>query len=426
MVAWLLPPGLAHAQPAPTACSTLLQQGADHCEDFQSAGLGVSWCCRDADNWNQCVPETPENADGVLAYGGNNDECRDFPYADSGVGTYAGIDRGPFPESSAPDGSHHFEAVEVGEGLFALQGNLDVHHREIGIVHEAPPETGGSYLMQGCMRIAAENVDDGDSCSMMAFRDDPTAETGDYDGVFFHKDGTTLRLQNELREDCTEPEAVLEVGQWVDLAFRFDDFRVARKGDLRIFVDGTELTSCALIDHRNIEVANVFRAGVMKLSNSEPCRPSVNPGGGYTLQLERYVVDSGPDPIPPYDLGCDAIEPAAEPDEDGDGVADPADNCVQVFNSDQADADAGQDDDSSLPGVQQYGDVCDADLDNDGTVGASDFFDVLRPCLGADIDTQPECSSSDLDGDGVVGSSDFFEGFRPALGSPPGPGITVP
>ncbi len=56
------------------------------------------------------------------------------------------------------------------------------------------------------------------------------------------------------------------------------------------------------------------------------------------------------------------------------------------------------------------------DVDGDGIVGPSDFFALLRPCMGAEVTTRPECAEADLDGDGVVGASDFFT-FRPALGS---------
>lgn len=113
-------------------------------------------------------------------------------------------------------------------------------------------------------------------------------------------------------------------------------------------------------------------------------------------------------------------------DSDGDGVPDCLDNCRDVANPDQADVDAGDDDDSSLPGTQHYGDACDADLDNDGVVGTSDFFGVLRPCLGRDPVSDPACAKADLDGDGVVGASDFFGVLRPALGGAPGPGLGTP
>ncbi|MDJ0787686.1 MAG: hypothetical protein QNK05_12825 [Myxococcota bacterium] len=75
-------------------------------------------------------------------------------------------------------------------------------------------------------------------------------------------------------------------------------------------------------------------------------------------------------------------------------------------------------------GIQHYGDACDADLDDDGSVGASDFFGVFRPCLGASVATRPECALADLDKDGVVAPADFFAHLRPALGLAPGPGAT--
>ena len=93
-------------------------------------------------------------------------------------------------------------------------------------------------------------------------------------------------------------------------------------------------------------------------------------------------------------------------------------------NPDQADLNAGEDDDSSLEGVQSYGDACDMDLDDDGTVGSSDYFGVLRPCLGANLTGRPECAVADLDGDGRVAASDVFARFRPAMGKAPGPGAT--
>ena len=47
---------------------------------------------------------------------------------------------------------------------------------------------------------------------------------------------------------------------------------------------------------------------------------------------------------------------------DGDGVADNIDNCIMVFNAFQDDTD-----------LDDCGNLCDADYDNDGIVGILDF-----------------------------------------------------
>ncbi len=118
-------------------------------------------------------------------------------------------------------------------------------------------------------------------------------------------------------------------------------------------------------------------------------------------------------------LDCAGI---ASEDMDDDTIPDACDNCTLLANPDQRDADAGADDNSSLPGLQRYGDVCDADLDNDGFVGGTDFFLVFRPCFGRLTNEAPECSRADFDADGIVGGTDFFLFFRPSFGLEPGPG----
>jgi len=118
-------------------------------------------------------------------------------------------------------------------------------------------------------------------------------------------------------------------------------------------------------------------------------------------------------------LDCAGI---ASDDMDDDTIPDACDNCTLLANPDQRDVDAGADDNSSLPGLQRYGDICDADLDNDGFVGESDFFLFFRPCLGHLTSEFPECSRADFDADGIVGGSDFFLFFRPSFGQEPGPG----
>jgi len=130
--------------------------------------------------------------------------------------------------------------------------------------------------------------------------------------------------------------------------------------------------------------------------------------------------------------------PAADlPDSDGDGVPDCADDCRDYANADQADADR-----------DGFGDACDLDMDQDGTVSAAER-QLVRDCAGVDLENpasiqvagegedtevprstldalglQARCSAADLDGDGHVGESDARRADV-LVGLPPGPsGVT--
>ena len=76
-------------------------------------------------------------------------------------------------------------------------------------------------------------------------------------------------------------------------------------------------------------------------------------------------------------------------DADGDGVADDADNCLTVANPDQRDSNA-----------DGFGNLCDADLDNDCTVNFIDLGLMKSVFFSADPD-------ADLDGDGSVNFVDL-------------------
>jgi hypothetical protein len=104
-----------------------------------------------------------------------------------------------------------------------------------------------------------------------------------------------------------------------------------------------------------------------------------------------------------------AISIAQEPDEDIDGVSDQIDNCSRVINWDQDDSDA-----------DDCGNLCDADYDNDGSVGFPDFLQFASAFGSNDEDkchVEPIYSR-------IVGFPDFFF-FINSFGKAPGPSGTT-
>jgi len=112
--------------------------------------------------------------------------------------------------------------------------------------------------------------------------------------------------------------------------------------------------------------------------------------------------------------------PAATSDRDGDRVPDASDNCLRVPNANQRDTDG-----------DGYGNVCDADVDNDGRVTTS-WGSVGPPSRGGDLEQIQLTARAgsyvphhDLDGDGRVDVRDFAWASL-LLFRPPGPSGRAP
>ena len=95
-------------------------------------------------------------------------------------------------------------------------------------------------------------------------------------------------------------------------------------------------------------------------------------------------------------------------DSDGDGVVDTSDNCKATANPAQQDANA-----------DGYGNICDADINNSGTVTTADFG-LLRSVLGQAAGFSATAAASDMNSSGTVTTADFGL-LRARLGTAPGP-----
>ncbi len=94
-------------------------------------------------------------------------------------------------------------------------------------------------------------------------------------------------------------------------------------------------------------------------------------------------------------------------DSDSDGIADAVDNCIVSANPDQRDSNA-----------DGYGNACDADLNDDCIVNATDLGLLRTVFFTADED-------ADFTGDGIVNASDLGV-MRATFFTPPGPsGLTT-
>ena len=104
------------------------------------------------------------------------------------------------------------------------------------------------------------------------------------------------------------------------------------------------------------------------------------------------------------------VLPSVGGDSDGDGIPDAQDNCIDKPNADQRN--------TNSP-VDGYGNICDADLNNDNIVNLTDYS-AFRAAFGGTAPLTPAQEDADFNGDGTVNLSDYSI-FRSFFGEAPGP-----
>lgn len=105
-------------------------------------------------------------------------------------------------------------------------------------------------------------------------------------------------------------------------------------------------------------------------------------------------------------------------DTDGDGVMDGEDNCTAVANGPVI-PDAGGNSQLDTNG-DGYGNLCDADLNNDGVVDTSADFSIFMASYNKGPGEPGYNPDADLNGDNFIGGPDYTL-FVGMVGNPPGP-----
>ena len=144
------------------------------------------------------------------------------------------------------------------------------------------------------------------------------------------------------------------------------------------------------------------------ISDSVPVGEFVTPSA--TVRVRFVVSDSPNDSV--TEAAVDAVRGELficnlQNDSDGDGVADDVDNCTEVANADQIDSNG-----------DGFGNLCDADLNNDGVINVSDLG-LLRLAFFSDD------ADADFNSDGVVNVSDLGL-LRLSFFGAPGPSGLAP
>jgi PKD repeat protein len=191
---------------------------------------------------------------------------------------------------------------------------------------------------------------------------------------------------------------------------------------------------------------------------SGPLVPDAIDGNGTaSFAVQHQYRDSTPSPAHAElrvtaagGIGIDALEVIGTGnDRDGDGILDPDDNCIAVFNPAQANMNGEVIplpkpfplfDDHTNPAADDEGDACDSDIDGDGLTNDQELAAGTSPFIfDSDGDrtndgTEVRCGSNpilavsnlagpDTDGDGLPDACEALYGSNPALPDTDGDGV---
>ena len=135
--------------------------------------------------------------------------------------------------------------------------------------------------------------------------------------------------------------------------------------------------------------------------------PPDAPAGPQVFTITATEPDGDAGPVSAQQSASYTVVVPQIEDADLDGIPDADDNCVNDPNPSQLDTNA-----------DGFGNACDADFDNDGVVGSSDFAMLLQ-AYGSSVGDANYDPDIDVDGDGIIGGKEFSFLIR-RFGTAPG------